>query len=404
MNTGCSATPLRSAICALLCAGLLLTSGCKAKKGQTAPPAAAAPEVATVTVTPQRVSLSTELPGRTAAFRIAEIRPQVNGMILKRLFEEGADVKAGQILYQIDAVPFQVALDSARASLGRARASLPSIESRTRRYRELLADRAVSQQDYDDAAAAVQQVQAEIEYWKTQVEAARINLDYTRVTAPFDGRIGRTHVRTGSLVTAYQPQSMATVQQIDPIYVDVVQSSAELLRLRRAFASGRIRTESREGRKVRILLEDGTPYPLEGTLQFADVTVDATTGSFSLRILVPNPDQVLLPGMFVRAVLQEGIAEEAILAPQQGVSRNPKGEPVALVAGPGDRVESRLLAIDRAVGSQWLITSGLEAGDRLIVEGMLRVRPGMTVRAVPLDSGAAAAVETGGGPDAAPKN
>ena len=269
------------------------------------------------------------MPGRTSAYLIAEIRPQVNGIIKKRMFREGSDVKAGDLLYQIDPAPFQVAYDSAKASLGKAQANLPSIRLRAERYKELLADKAVSQQDYDDAAAAVEQAKAEIEYWKTAVEAARINLGYTRVTAPISGRIGRSSVTDGALVTAYQPTALATIQQLDPIYVDVTQSSAELLRLRRNLATGELTADEKSGKKVRILLEDGTPYPVEGTLQFRDVTVDPTTGSFTLRIVVPNPQNLLLPGMFVRAVVKEGIAEQAILVPQQGVSRNPKGEPIA---------------------------------------------------------------------------
>lgn len=350
-----------------------------------AQPAPVAPEVATIIVQPQRVDLTTELPGRTSAYRIADIRPQVSGIIQKRLFQEGSDVKAGQVLYQIDAAPFQVALNSAKASLGKAQANLPSIRLKVERYKELIVDKAVSQQDYDDAAAAVEQAKAEIDYWKAQVEAARINLNYTRVTAPFAGRIGKTNVRTGTLVTAYQTLPFATVQQLDPIYVDVAQSSAELLRLRRNLETGQLSTDGGDGRNVRLVLEDGTPYPLEGKLQFRDVTVDSATGSYTVRIIVPNPKHLLLPGMFVRAVVQEGTAEKAILVPQQGVSRNPKGEAIALVVDSVGKVEQRILTLHRAIGDQWLVSSGLSAGECLIVEGMLKVRPGATVRAVSLD-------------------
>ena len=347
----------------------ILVAGCNSGRGQqaAAPPA---PEVATVTIEPRQVELATELPGRTSPYLVAEIRPQVNGIIKKRLFREGSDVKAGQLLYQIDPAPFQVALDSAKASLGKAQANLPSIRLRAERYQELLADKAVSRQDYDDAAAAVDQARAEIEYWKAAVAGARINLGYTRVTAPISGRIGRSSVTDGALVTAYQPTALATIQQLDPIYVDVTQSSAELLRLKRNLETGRLSANGANGRKVRILLEDGTPYPLEGTLQFRDVTVDPTTGSFTLRIVVPNPRHLLLPGMFVRAVVQEGIDDQAILVPQQGVSRNPKGEPVALVVDEAGKVQQRLLTLDRAIGDQWLVSSGLAAGERVIVEGM----------------------------------
>lgn len=363
--------------------GLLLLGGCESGHGQQAP-SAPVPEVATVIVETQQVELTTELPGRTSPYLVAEIRPQVNGIIQKRHFREGSDVKAGQLLYQIDPAPFQVAYDSAKASLGKAQANLPSIRSRAERYKELLVDKAVSRQDYDDVSAAVEQAKAEIEYWKTAVEAARINLGYTRVTAPISGRIGRSSVTDGALVTAYQPTSLATIQQMDPIYVDVSQSSAELLRLKRNLETGRLTAQGESGRKVRILLEDGTPYPQEGTLQFRDVTVDPTTGSFTLRIVVPNPDHLLLPGMFVRAVVQEGIAGDAILVPQQGVSRTPKGDPIALVVDENGKVQQRPLTLNRAMGDKWLVSSGLSIGEHLIVEGMLNVRAGATVKAVPL--------------------
>jgi membrane fusion protein, multidrug efflux system len=366
-------------------ASLLLLAGCESGHGQQITPAPV-PEVATVTIEPRQVELTTELPGRTSPYLVSEIRPQVNGIIQKRLFKEGSDVKAGELLYQIDPAPFQVAHDSAKASLGKAQANLPSVRSRAERYKELLVDKAVSRQDYDDAAAVVGQALAEIEYWKTSVEAARINLGYTRVTAPISGRIGRSSVTDGALVTAYQPTTLATIQQLDPIYVDVTQSSAELLRLKRNLEGGQLTSDGKSGKKVRILLEDGTPYPLEGTLQFREVTVDPTTGSFTLRIVVPNPEHLLLPGMFVRAVVQEGIAGDAILVPQQGVSRTPKGDPIALVVDENGTVQQRTLTLNRAIGDKWLVASGLSVGDRVVVEGMLNVRPGTSVKAVPLHS------------------
>jgi membrane fusion protein (multidrug efflux system) len=371
---------------------MLWLIGCDRKiEAQQAPKV---PEVAIVAMQPQRIELTTELPGRTAAYRIAEIRPQVNGIIQKRIFQEGSDVKAGQLLYQIDPAPFQVAYDSAKASLGKSQANLPSIKLRVERYKEVLVDKAVSQQDYDDAAAAMEQVHADIEYWKAAVEAARINLGYTRVTAPISGRVGRSSVTDGALVTAYQPMSLATIQQIDPIYVDVAQSSAELLRLKRNFETGQLSTNEGNGRKVRLVLEDGTPYPMEGKLQFREVTVDPTTGSYTLRIVVPNPENLLLPGMFVRAVVQEGVAEQAILAPQQGVSRTPKGDPIALVVDASGTVQQRMLTLNRAIGDKWLISSGLSAGDRVVVEGLLNVRPGVVVKAIPLNSPTAAGETT----------
>ena len=369
------------ALCAPLFSILWLV-GCN---GQTeAQQAAQAPEVAVVVIQPQRVELSTELPGRTSPYRIAEIRPQVSGIVQKRLFQEGADVKAGQLLYQIDSAPFQVAHESARASLAKAQANLPTLKLKAERYRELLAEDAVSRQDYDDAAASVEQSRAEVEYWKAAVEAARINFGYTRVAAPISGRIGKSSVTDGALVTAYQPAPLAVIQQLDPIYVDVTQSSAELLRLRRNLESGRLSADGETSRKVRLLLEDGAPYPQEGTLQFRDVTVDPTTGSFTLRIVVPNQRNLLLPGMFLRAVVQEGVMEQAILAPQQGIIRTPKGEPVAWVVDESGKVQQRPLMLNRTIGNAWLVSSGLSAGDRVIVEGMLNVRPGMVVKAVHL--------------------
>ena len=375
----------------LALASLLLLSGCDSSQGQQAAQAPV-PEVATVTIAPRNIELTTELPGRTSPYLVSEIRPQVNGLIKKRLFKEGSDVKAGELLYQIDPAPFQVAHDSAKASLGKAEANLPSIRSRAERYKELLADKAVSRQDYEDAAAAVEQARAEIEYWKTAVEAARINLGYTRVTAPISGRVGRSSVTDGALVTAYQPTSLATVQQLDPIYVDVSQSSSDLLRLKRNLEAGRLTADGETASKVHILLEDGTPYPMEGVLQFRDVTVDPTTGSFTLRIVVANPRNLLLPGMFVRAVIQEGIADSAILVPQQGVSRNSKGDPIALVVDADGKVQQRMLKLNRTIGDQWLISAGVSAGDQVIVEGMLNVRPGAAVKAVAL-TGAKSGVE-----------
>ncbi|RJP68477.1 MAG: efflux RND transporter periplasmic adaptor subunit [Candidatus Abyssobacteria bacterium SURF_17] len=366
---------------ALTVLAFFLLGGCHSERGGQAA-SAPVPEVATETIETHQVELNTELPGRTSAYLVAEIRPQVNGIIQKRLFKEGSDVKAGELLYQIDPALFQVAHDSAKASLGKAQANLSSIQLRAERYKDLLADKVVSQQDYDDATAALEQARAEIEYWKTAVEAARINLGYARVTAPISGRIGRSSVTDGALVTAYQPMSLATIQQLDPIYVDVTQSSAELLRLKRSLETGRLSADGRNQRKVRLLLEDATPYSLEGTLQFRDVTVDPATGSFTLRIVVPNPEHLLLPGMFVRAIVQEGMAEDAILVPQQGVTRNPKGEPIALIVDETDTVQQRMLTLDRAIGDQWLVSSGLSRGERLIVEGMLNVRPGDAVKVV----------------------
>lgn len=360
--------------------GLLLT-GCGHKQ-QSPPPV---PEVTTVTVQPQQVELTTELPGRTSAYLVAEIRPQVNGIIQKRLFTEGSDVNAGQVLYQIDPASFQATLDNAKASLSRADASLSSIRLRAGRYKDLLADKAVSQQDYDDAASSLNQAEADIQYWKAMVETANINLGYTRVIAPIPGRIGKSNVTDGALVTAYQPIALSTIQQLDPIYVDVPQATSELLRLNRSIKDDRINQNGMNQKKVKLFLENGIAYPLEGTLQFRDITVDPTTGSVILRVVFPNPQGVLLPGMFVRAVVKEGVSEQAILIPQQAVSRDVKGNPITLIVDAEGKVQQRMLTLDRAIGDKWLVLSGIKPDDRVIVEGIQKVRPGAIVKAVPFE-------------------
>lgn len=342
-------------------------------------------EVTAVTLHPRQIMLTTELPGRVSAYRVAEIRPQVNGLIQKRLFTEGADIKAGQVLYQIDPAPFQAALNNATAALGRSEANLPAARSRTQRYGELLAEKAVSQQDYDDSVAALKQVEADVQYWKATVQTARINLEYTRITAPISGRIGRSNITEGAIVTAYQPVALATIQQLDPIYVDVPQSTSELLRLKQRMEKGRLSKNGKNLEKVALILEDGTRYALEGELKFRDVTVDPSTGSVSLRVVFPNPDGFLLPGMFVRAVIKEGVNHQAILIPQQAVSRDPRGNPVVLVVDSQDTVQQRTVTVDRAIGDSWLVTAGLEAGERVIVEGIQKARPGAKVKVVPFE-------------------
>lgn len=362
----------------IMIVGGLFLGGCD-RQEQSAPPPV--PEVGIVTVQSHEVVLTSELPGRTSAFRVAEIRPQVSGLIQKRLFTEGSDVKAGQVLYQIDQTSFQVALDNARAALGRVEANLPAARSRADRFRQLLEVKAVSRQDYDDAAAALKQIEADIAYWKAMVEEARINLRYTRIKAPISGRIGRSSVTEGALVTAYQPVTLATIQQMDPLYVDVPQSTAELLRLKRRLDAGTLHHGTGQ-KTVGLILEDGTEYLLEGVLQFRDITVDQTTGTVTLRIVFPNPEGDLLPGMFVRAVVREGVNEAAILVPQEAVSRDPKGNPYTLVVDSEDRVQQRQLVLDRAIGNRWLVTSGLDPGERVIVEGIQKVRPGSSVKTV----------------------
>lgn len=358
--------------------GMLLT-GCDEK--QEAAPEQTRPQVSIVTVQSERLVLTTELPGRTSAFRVADIHPQVSGLIQKRLFTEGADVEAGQALYQIDSAPFQAAYNNAKAYLERAQASRSATQPRAKRMQELLAAKAVSQQDYDDAQAALDQAEAEIEYWKASLETARINLGYTTVKAPISGRIGRSNVTEGAIVTAYQQTALATIQQINPIYVDVPQSTVDLLRLRRSIEAGQLQNGG-DHNMVQLVQEDGTPYTREGELLFSDVTVDQSTGSVTLRAVFPNPDSVLLPGMFVRTIIREGIDEQAILLPQQCVSRDPKGNPYAMVVGTNDTVEQRMVTLDRALGDKWLISAGLVPGERVVIEGLQRLRHGMQVATI----------------------
>lgn len=375
----------RNVVFVALSAGFTL-AGCD--KGAPPPAAMPTPQVAVVTVQPRAVTLTTELPGRTSPFRIAEIRPQVNGLILKRLFTEGAEVKAGQTLYQIDPAPFQAALENARAALGRAKANLPSVRARAERFKELLADKAVSQQDYDDASGALKQVEADIASWQAQLESAGINLGYTAIKAPISGRIGKSGVTEGAIVTAYQPAPLTTIQQLDPIYVDVPQSTSDLLRLKRRMEAGSLSHDGDAQNKVGLVLEDGSSYAHVGNLQFRDVSVEPSTGSVTLRMVFPNPKGMLLPEMFVRALVKEGVNEQAILVPQQAVMRNPKGEPYAMVVGSDGKVDMHMLTLEREVKDQWLVASGLAAGDRVIVEGLQvlqMLRPGtpVTVKTTP---------------------
>jgi len=403
----------------------ILSIGCE--RQQQAPPPPPVPVVSTITVSTQPVILETELPGRTSVYKIAQIRPQVNGLIQKRMFTEGSDVKAGQILYQIDPTPFQAAVDNALANLAvmqksadRARAALnTSIAGITRqqatltlaklnrkRFDELIKANAVSESERDQAVTAAKVAEATLRAVEAQMEGSReavavakaaihqakaalkttrINLGYCSVIAPISGRIGKSNITEGAIVTAYQPVPMATIQQLDPIYVDVPQATTELLHLKHRLQDGSLNHGGNNHNKVRLILEDGTAYPLEGTLQFSDVTVDPTTGSVILRIVFPNPEGILLPGMFVRTMIKEGVDEQAILVPQQGVSRDHKGNPIALIVGADSRVGLRMLTLDRAIGDQWLVSAGLAPGDQVIVEGLMRLRPGATVKAVPFE-------------------
>jgi membrane fusion protein (multidrug efflux system) len=367
----------RGAAVVALTASALTLAACGKKQDA---PQAGKPQVSVVTLSTKAVSLTTELPGRTSPFRVAEVRPQVNGIVQKRLYTEGGDVKAGQQLYQIDPALYQATLDSQKAALARAQAQQKTAALLVERYKPLVATRAVSQQTYDNAVASRDQAAADVLSAKAALDTARINLVYTKVLSPIDGIIGRSSVTEGALVTANQAAALAAVQQIDPMYVDVTQSSVQLLRLQEALASGQLtRADGEQSAVVTLTLEDGTQYKQQGKLQFSEVTVDPGTGSVTLRAVFPNPDRRLLPGMFVRARLVDGVASQGLLVPQRGVTRNQRGEPTAMVVNAENKVELRTLKTDRAVGDQWLVSSGLAAGDKVIVEGLQMVRPGVEV-------------------------
>jgi membrane fusion protein (multidrug efflux system) len=340
-----------------------------------------------MTVKPQRAVIRTVLPGRTSPTLIAEVRPQVTGLIQARTFTEGAEVKAGSVLYRIDPATYRTALESAQAAVAKAEASVQTARRNLERAKELVAIKFVSQQAYEDAAATLRQNEADLASAKAAADAARINLGYATVNAPISGRTGKSAVTTGALVTANQPTPLVTIQQMNPMYVDVTQSSSEVLRLKRAMASGELQRSRDDAARVTLLLEDGTSYPHEGTLQFSDVTVDASTGAITLRALFPNPEGVLLPNMYVRAAIEEGVRESAILVPQQAVTRDNKGQAIAMVVGADNIVEARPLKTARTQGSDWLIDAGLKPGERVIVEGLQRARPGIAVQPVEAAAG-----------------
>lgn len=362
--------------------GLLLLGLAACQQEDASPSANAqtssAPPVNVVTLKAQAVTLTRSLPARTVALRKAEVRPQVNGIIEKRLFEEGAQVESGQHLYQIEPALFEANLANAEAGLVRAKAALTSAKARETRYKNLLDDKAISRQEYDDALATFQQAQAEIQVQQAAVKTAQTNLGYTKVTAPIAGRIGKSNVTEGALVTAQQAAVMATIHQLDPIYVDIAQPSKELLALRKKIIDRELYQQSAP--TVKLTLEDGSQYPLEGKLQFAEVDVDPSTGDVVLRAIMPNPEQLLLPGMFVRAEIIEGELDNAILAPQKGITFNRQGEASALVVNGNQQVEARQLELGRAIGDNWLVQSGLEDGEQLIVAGLQKVSPGADVQ------------------------
>ncbi|EMG9894778.1 efflux RND transporter periplasmic adaptor subunit [Enterobacter hormaechei] len=358
----------------IVCAALL--TGCD---GQENPQQhAQAPQVSVHIVKSAPLAVTTELPGRTDAYRVAEVRPQVSGIILHRNFTEGSDVKAGESLYQIDPATYQAAYDNAKGELVKAQAAANIAHLTVKRYVPLVGTQYVSKQEYDQAVATAQQADASVVAAKAGVESARINLAYTKVTSPINGRIGKSSVTEGALVTNGQSTALATVQQLDPIYVDVTQSSSDFMRLKQQTSLQKGDTSS-----VELLMENGQPYPLKGTLQFSDVTVDESTGSITLRALFPNPQHMLLPGMFVRARIDEGTQPDAILVPQQGVTRTPRGDATVLVVNDKNQVESRTVVAPQAIGDRWLITEGLKTGDRVIISGLQKVRPGVTVVAIP---------------------
>ncbi len=362
-----------SLLSSLIISALLLT-GCDNSGDQQAQPQA--PQVSVHVVHSEPLSVTTELPGRTSAFRVAEVRPQVSGIILKRNFVEGSDIKAGESLYQIDPATYQAAWNSAKGDEAKAEAAAAIAHLTVKRYVPLLGTQYISQQEYDQAVATARQADAYVVAAKAAVENARINLAYTKVTSPIDGRIGKSSVTEGALVTNGQTDAMATVQQLDPIYVDVTESSNDFMRLKQESLQ-----RGDDSKSVQLIMENGQPYSLKGSLQFSDVTVDESTGSITLRAVFPNPQHTLLPGMFVRARIDEGVNPQAILVPQQGVTRTPRGDATVLIVNAQNQVENRKVTAAQAIGDKWLITSGLQNGDKVIVSGLQKVRPGVTVKA-----------------------
>lgn len=356
-----------------------LLAGCNDQDEKQAQPQQ--PQVTVHIVKTAPLSVTTELPGRTSAFRIAQVRPQVSGIILQRHFSEGSDVEAGQSLYQIDPATYQADYDSAKAELGKSEAAAQIAHLTVKRYVPLVGTKYISQQEYDQAIADARQADAVVVAAKASVESARINLAYTKVTSPISGRIGKSNVTEGALVTNGQTTELATVQQLDPIYVDVTQSSSDFMRLKQSVEQGNLQKENTAS-NVELLMENGQPYPLKGTLQFSDVTVDESTGSITLRAVFPNPQHTLLPGMFVRARVDEGVQPDAMLVPQQGVTRTPRGDATVLVVNNENTAETRNVIATQAIGDQWLISDGLKTGDKVIVSGLQKVHPGAKVIAV----------------------
>lgn len=375
MNKNRGLTPLAVV---LMLSGSLALTGCDDKQAQQG--GQQMPAVGVVTVKTEPLQITTELPGRTSAYRIAEVRPQVSGIILKRNFKEGSDIEAGVSLYQIDPATYQATYDSAKGDLAKAQAAANIAQLTVNRYQKLLGTQYISKQEYDQALADAQQANAAVTAAKAAVETARINLAYTKVTSPISGRIGKSNVTEGALVQNGQATALATVQQLDPIYVDVTQSSNDFMRLKQSVEQGNLHKENATS-NVELVMENGQTYPLKGTLQFSDVTVDESTGSITLRAVFPNPQHTLLPGMFVRARIDEGVQPDAILIPQQGVSRTPRGDATVLIVNDKSQVEARPVVASQAIGDKWLISEGLKSGDQVIVSGLQKARPGEQVKA-----------------------
>ena len=376
----------------LLLVALLALAGCGKEQGGPPPP----PEVSVVTLKPRAVEITDQLPGRTTAFRVAEVRPQVTGVVQKRLFAEGTEVKAGEQLFQIDAGSYRAALSSAQAALKRAEAQAVTAKLLAERYAPLIAANAVSKQENDEAIAANARAEADVASARAAVESARINVVYTQVLSPISGRIGRTMITEGALVTSGQPAPLATVQQLDPIYVDITQSSTEMLRLQRQLANGELVKDESNQAEVSLTLEDGSRYPERGRLKVSEASVDPSTGSVVLRAVFPNPRRELLPGMFVRAQLSQGTRSAALMVPQRGVNHNPRGEATVLIVDKDEKVAERVVTADRTIGDEWLITAGLSPGDRVIVDGLQKAKPGSPVKAVPAAEEMNADMQAGG--------
>ncbi|MEI9852896.1 MAG: efflux RND transporter periplasmic adaptor subunit [Sphingomonas sp.] len=362
---------------------LLLALAACGKASEQAPPAP--PQVSFVVVSDQPVTLSTQLPARTTAYETSDVRPQVNGIVAARLFEEGEDVRQGQPLYRIDPAPYAAAVASARATLAGARAAVGSNVAFARRLGELVALNAAAKQDHENARTSAEQSVSSVAAAQAALRSAEIDLAWTTIRAPISGRIGRSGITTGALVTSGQTNPLSTIQRLDPMFVDIQQSSADLLRLRQGMLSGGL-ADNKGMAHVRLTLEDGTVYPVIGTLKFTDVTVDPTTGSQAIRAVFQNPQKLLLPGMFVRAELIEGTKTRGMLVPQQAVTRDDRGQATVSVVGPDSKLQARTIQATRTIGTNWLVTSGVKAGDRVVIQGALALQAGTTVKAVPWES------------------